>query len=200
MGRRRRWRRRSQGSVRLLSNEPLSDELWSNERSATARERARALVVVAVIFGSAALVAGLALRTTEGAALGVVLLALTAFGGAVAWKFDRIWPAPRALCARSRGLTNATTHVPWTASSRQGAAACHNGVRPSSAAVLWNESLDFQLRLDDEACRVGVRRPRSTWRPWIQGIGSLGWFPSPSDQISMGNGGVACARCGMDRW
>jgi len=68
----------------------LSDELWSNERSATARERARALLVVAVIFGSAALVAGLALRTTEGAAVGVVLLALTAFGGAVAWKFERI--------------------------------------------------------------------------------------------------------------
>ena len=74
----------------LLSDEPLSNEPLSNERSATARERARALVLVAVIFGSAALVAGLMLRTTEGAALGVVLLALTAFGGALAWKFERI--------------------------------------------------------------------------------------------------------------
>ena len=72
------------------SNELRSTELWCNERAATARERARALLVVAVIFGSAALVAGLMLRTTEGAALGVVLLTLTAFGGAVGWKFERI--------------------------------------------------------------------------------------------------------------
>ena len=53
-------------------------------------ERARAFLVVAGIFGSAALAASLALRITQGATLSVVFLALTAIGGVVARRFHRI--------------------------------------------------------------------------------------------------------------
>ena len=68
----------------------LSDELFSDGDSATARERARAFIVVAGIFGSAALAASLALHITQGAVLSVVALALIAIGGVVARRFGRI--------------------------------------------------------------------------------------------------------------
>jgi hypothetical protein len=63
----------------------LSDEL-----AASTRERVRALIVVAVIVGSATLAASLMLHTTEGTALAVVLLVLTAIAGFLAWRWHRI--------------------------------------------------------------------------------------------------------------
>jgi hypothetical protein len=68
----------------------LSAELLSVADSAIARERARAFVVVAGIFGSAALAASLMLHTAQGSTLSAMLLALTAIGGVVARRSHRI--------------------------------------------------------------------------------------------------------------
>jgi len=48
------------------------------------------LVVVAGIFGSAALAASLMLHISSGVALSVALLAITAIGGVVGRRFHRI--------------------------------------------------------------------------------------------------------------